>query len=44
MLDPQRRAGDSENAEAAAAGGQLARLWNPIADEYGHPRVSGQDI
>jgi hypothetical protein len=44
MLGPQRRAGDSENAEAAAAGGQLARLWNPIADEYGHPRVSGQDI
>jgi hypothetical protein len=44
MLGPQRRAGDAEDEEATAAGGGLARLWNPIADQYGHPRVSGQDI
>jgi hypothetical protein len=44
MLGPQRRAGDLESQEATAAGGRLAQLWNPIADSYGHPRVSGQDI
>jgi hypothetical protein len=44
MLDPRRGAGDAESGEAAAAGGRFAPLWNPIADQYDHPRVSGQDI
>jgi hypothetical protein len=44
MLGPQRRTGDSENEQATTAGGEVARLWNPIADQYDHPRVSGQDI
>jgi hypothetical protein len=44
MLGPQRHAGESEDRTAAAAGAQFARLWNPIAGRYGHPRVSDQDI
>jgi hypothetical protein len=44
MLGPQRRSGETEAQAAAAAGRRLAQLWNPIADRYGHPRLSNQDI
>jgi hypothetical protein len=44
MLGPQRRAGESEDQTAAVAAGRFAQLWNPIADRYGHRRVSGQDM
>jgi hypothetical protein len=44
MLGPQRRTGEAEDQDAAAAGGRFAELWNPIADQYGHRHVSNQDI
>jgi hypothetical protein len=44
MYGPQRRAGEAEDRAAAVAGARVAELWNPIAGQYGHPRVSDQDI
>jgi hypothetical protein len=44
MVGPERRAGDSEDQAAVATGTRLVPLWNPVADRYGHPRLSAQDI
>ncbi|NMO50890.1 hypothetical protein HH310_06740 [Actinoplanes sp. TBRC 11911] len=44
MRDADRRRGDATARQADAAWGRFVALWNPIADEYGHPRVSVRDL
>jgi hypothetical protein len=44
MRGPQRGTGEAEDQDAAATAGRFAELWNPIADQYGHRRLSDQDI
>ena len=40
MRGKDRARGDSESAAARAAKKRIAKLWNPIAESYGHPTVS----
>jgi hypothetical protein len=44
MQGPARRAGDTESRRASAAKERVAELWNPLAERYGLPAMSDQDL